>query len=120
MTVTVFERDVAPPGPEHVNEYDWVECNGPTFSDPFVVLDPDHPPDALQLVTFELLQFSVVVCPELTVEGLEPNHSDGVPPALSTEIVTAAEVCLLPAASRAIAVSVRLPFVTCAVFQATE
>ena len=48
------------------------------------------------------------------------KESVGVPPPLFTLTETAFEVRVLPAASRAIAVSVCVPFVVCVVFQLTE
>ena len=107
-TVTVTERDVLPPAPEQFSVYVLLLLTDPVDCEPLVALLPDHAPAATQPVAFVLVQLNVEAAPLATLEGFAVNETvgAGVVLPLLTLTVTADEVALLPAASRAMAVSV--------------
>ena len=79
----------------------------PVDCEPLVALFPDHVPEAVQLVAFVLLHVSVELLPLDTVPGLAVSETVGAAAVvLLTLTATALEVRELPAASRAVAVSV--------------
>ena len=107
-TVTVTERDVLPPAPEQLSEYVRVLPSDPVDCEPLVALPPDQAPEAVQLVAFVLVQLNVELAPLGRLVGFAVNDSvgAGVVAPLLTLTVMPDEVAVLPAASRAVAVSV--------------
>jgi hypothetical protein len=63
--------------PEHVSVNVTVDVSGPLESLPEVGLEPDHEPDAEQLVALVELQVSVIGVPESTVAWLAVKVSVG-------------------------------------------
>ena len=79
--------------------------SGPTLCVPDVVFVPDHPPDALQVVTLAPVQVSVELVFRATLRGFADRLTEGAPPDAT---VTAAVLALLPPAPAQ--VSVKLEF----------
>ena len=77
--VTIVDWEVFPPAPEHSK----VNVFSPSIvmiivSDPVVLLDPDHAPDAVQLVAFVVLQFRRTVPSNATDSRFEDKEIVGV------------------------------------------
>jgi len=76
--VTIVDWEVFPPAPEHSK----VNVFSPSVvmvivSDPVVLLDPDHAPDAVQLVAFVVLQFRRTVPSNATDSRFEDKEIVG-------------------------------------------
>ena len=96
--------------------------SAPVTCEPLIALLPDQPPEATQLVAFVLVQLNVEPPPLGTLVGfaVKDTVGAGVLVPLFTLTVMPAEVATLPAASRAVALTVWVPLVICIVFHAPE
>jgi hypothetical protein len=70
VTVTETDPSSDPPSPEQVSEYVLDCVRAPVDSFPDVAMLPDHAPEALQAVAFELDHVSMELAPETTESGL--------------------------------------------------
>ncbi len=92
-TVTVTDWLAVPPVPLHVRVKVVFDVSAPLDVLPEVVFPPDQPPEAVQLSTLFVLQFSVVAALVLTEDGLALSETVGVctggaPTLMETERVT--------------------------------
>jgi hypothetical protein len=94
-----------PADPEQFIEY-VVSCvSGPTLCVPEGVFEPDHPPDAVHVVTLVPVHVSVELVFRATLRGFADRLTEGAPPEAT---VTAAVLALLPPVPAQ--VSVKLEF----------
>jgi hypothetical protein len=77
MTPTEVTRWTNPPGPLQSRTKLLDVSIGPICSDPEAALAPDHPPLAVQLFAFAVIQDSVTMPPELTVDCEAVRVSEG-------------------------------------------
>jgi len=106
LTVTVTERLMLPPAPEHPSVKVLVAPSAPVACEPDVDFVPDHALDAVQLVAFVDDQFSVDACPCVTVVGVALNESVG-----AGATVTVTESLALPPAPEQVSEYERVEFI---------
>src|SRR5262245_52897507 len=75
VTVTLFCTE--PPSPEQLSVYVEVAESGPTVRVSFVLTEPLHAPEAVQLVALLLTHVSVELLPLVIVVGLAESDSVG-------------------------------------------
>ena len=87
-TVTVLGAVTEPPGPAQVSLYVVVAVNALVAALPDSDFDPDHPPDAVQLVALVDDHVSFEVLPDATDVGDADNVSVGADPTVTVSETT--------------------------------
>ena len=111
VTVTVADLLVDPPAPVQLNEYVLVLVRLPVEAVPLVACAPDHAPEAVQLVAFEVLHVSVEPLPLVTEAGFAERLTVGAGvPAVTVTVADLLAVPPLPVQlSEKVVVRVRAP-----------
>lgn len=90
------DLEIEPPVPVQLSENVVLLVKAPVDSEPLVATFPDHPPEAMQLVAFVLLQVKVELPPPATLVGFAFNISVGAAGVVMTATVTDCEIEPLP------------------------